>query len=76
MEMIADMANSLWLERLNRARLDDPARRFLAGGELFEDACQITLAGIRAQHKEWSEHAVMKELTRRLKLAENLEQSQ
>ena len=35
--------------KLAQAMRMTPAERFFAGAELFEQACDITLAGIRAQ---------------------------
>jgi hypothetical protein len=36
-----------------------------AGGELFENACRISLAGIVRQHPDWDEAFVQAELRHR-----------
>lgn len=68
--MIEQISNTLDKERLQRACSQSPADRFLAGGELFEDACEITKAGIRNAHPGWSEPRVLEELKHRLALPE------
>ena len=55
--------------KLAQARRMTPAERFFAGAELFEEACQITLAGIRAQYPGRSEDSHRSELKRLLKLS-------
>ena len=56
--------------KLEQAKRMTPAERFFAGAELFEDACQITLAGIRAQYPDRTEEEHLEELKRLLKLSE------
>ena len=41
-------------EDLEQARRMTPAQKLWAGGELFDDACRWTLAGIRNQHPEFT----------------------
>ena len=55
--------------KLAQAMRMTPAERFFAGAELFEEACQITLAGIRAQYPEESDDFCLSELKRLLKLS-------
>jgi len=37
--------------------------------ELFDDACEVTLPGIRADHPGWSDDECLNELRRLMKLA-------
>jgi hypothetical protein len=55
--------------KLAQAKRMTPAERFFAGAELFEEACQITLAGIRAQYPDRSDDFHRKELKQLLKLS-------
>lgn len=55
--------------KLAQAMRMTPAERFFAGAELFEEACQITLAGIRAQYPGESDDFCLSELKRLLKLS-------
>jgi hypothetical protein len=48
----------------------DPAEKFLAGAELFEEASEWSLAGIAARHPEMSAEERMKELKRILRVAD------
>ncbi len=66
--MIEQISNTLDKERLQRACSQSPADRFLAGGELFEEACEISKAGIRNAHPGWSEQHVLEELRCQLAL--------
>lgn len=47
--------------------------KLLAGSELFDDACEITKGGIRADHPEFTEEQALEELRRRLRLRERRE---
>ena len=42
------------------------SQKLRAGGDLFDEACRWTLAGIRAQHPGISDEAALAELRRRL----------
>jgi hypothetical protein len=53
-------------EDLEQARKMTPWQKFRAGGDLFDDACRWTLAGIRNQHPEFTPEQAMDELRRRL----------
>ena len=55
--------------KLAQAMRMTPAERFFAGAELFEQACDITLAGIRAQYPDQSDGFHLTELKRLLKLS-------
>lgn len=54
--------------KLVQARRMSNAEKFLAGGELFEEACQWTLSGIRNQFPEYDKEQREAELKRRLKM--------
>lgn len=54
------------VEQARRMSLQEKLR---AGAELFEDACKVTLRGIRMQHPDWDERACLAELKRRVALA-------
>ena len=55
--------------KLAQARRMTPAERFFAGVELFEQACEITLAGIRAQYPDQTDDFHRMELKRLLNLS-------
>jgi hypothetical protein len=67
------LIDELYREEVLEARKMSPEQKFLAGEELFEYACSITLAGIRSQNPEFSEQDCRRELKRRLELGERLE---
>jgi hypothetical protein len=69
---IADDARFALLAKVRQARMMSGEEKFLAGFELFEEACAWNLAGIAAQHPEASESEKREELQRRLKLADRL----
>jgi hypothetical protein len=67
------LIDQLYREEVLKAREMAPEEKFLAGEELFEYACSITLAGIKSQNPEFSEEDCRRELERRLKLQERME---
>jgi len=67
-ELIADIDR----EKIERARRMPLGEKFLAGAELFEQACEITKQGIRNQHPHFDEDAVLAELRRRIALGTEL----
>lgn len=71
-DRIAEDARFALLAKVRQARMMSARAKFLAGSELFEEACAWNLAGIAAQHPGVSESEKRKELQRRLKLAERL----
>ena len=60
-------------EDLEQARNMTPSQKLRAGGDLFDDACRWTLAGIRHQHPSFTPEQALDELRRRLDLAEAME---
>ena len=69
----AALADEIYRERVVRARKTPPEDKFLAGEELFEYACWITLAGIRHQNPEFTHEDCRRELDRRLELRKRME---
>ena len=55
--------------KLAQAKRMTPTERFFAGAELFEEACQITLAGIRAQYPDRTPEEHREELHLRIRMA-------
>jgi hypothetical protein len=70
---IQRLANELYRERVIEARAMPPEEKLLAGEELFEYACSITLAGIRNQFPGISEEECLRILEERLELRERME---
>lgn len=58
---------------LEQARRMTGSQKLRAGGDLFDDACRWTLAGIRAQNHGITEAAALEELRRRIRVAEEME---
>ena len=67
-EQIKAEARACDLRKLEQAKRMTPTERFLAGTELFEEACQITLAGIRADFPDRDSEFHLEELRRLLTL--------
>ena len=70
---IERLAQELYCERVLAARRMPPEEKLLAGEELFEYACAVTLAGIRNQFPEACEVDCRKILAERLALRERME---
>ena len=73
MEPTPELLAQLEREDLEQARRMTPEQRMLAGAELFDYACQITKAGIRADHPDADDAAVLRILRERLELARRIE---
>jgi hypothetical protein len=73
MEPTDELIEQLHREDLEQARRMTPEQKLLAGAELFDYACEITKAGIRAQHPDADEETVLKLLRDRLEMAEKIE---
>jgi hypothetical protein len=58
------------LAKVRQARRMSPEMKFRAGSELFEEACRWSLAGISDQLPHLDEAGKMKELRRRLAIAQ------
>src|SRR5690242_4516719 len=69
------LIDELYREEVLDARRMSPTDKILAGQQLFESACRITLAGIRNQNPEASEEQCLEMLRQRLELQGRLEES-
>ena len=69
------LIDELFREELLEARAMSPEEKVLAGQQLFEAACRITLAGIRNQNPGASEEHCRELLRQRLKLQRRLEET-
>lgn len=69
-EEIASDARFADLAKVRQARRLSPEMKFRAGSDLFEEACQWTLAGIAARFPEATESERREKLRRYLKLAD------
>jgi hypothetical protein len=74
-DQISRLADGLYRERVLEARAMAPEDKLLAGEELFEYACSITLAGIRNQFPEATEAECRRVLEARLELRERMERT-
>lgn len=61
-ELIAQLDD----EDLEQARRMTGEQKLRAGGDLFDEACRWTRAGIRNEHPTWTDEQVHAELGRRL----------
>jgi hypothetical protein len=73
MQPMPESIKQLRREGIEDARKMGVAQKLAAGGELFDYACTISLAGIRSQHPGISEADAMNELRRRLAIGRKLE---
>lgn len=60
-------------EDVELARAMTMAQKFRAGGDLFDEACRWTMAGIQRDYPHYSEIQVLEELRRRLEVARQTE---
>jgi len=74
MDGIAELVARIDREKVGRARQMSAAEKFLAGAELFEEACAVTMQGIRNEHPGIGEEEALVELKRRLALGARLEE--
>lgn len=68
------MADSMYVERVLRARRMKPEDKLSAGIKLFEYACEITRLGIRRQFPDADAKRVQQILLERLALRRRLEE--
>ena len=71
---IKQLADAIYRDRVLRARATPPAQKLLAGAQLFDYACRISMDGIRNQYPNATEEAVREHLARRVALGRRLEQ--
>jgi hypothetical protein len=73
MESIKELADDIYRERVLRARQTSPDEKFFGGARLFDRACRVMVAGIRAQFPDADDEKVDEILTQRLDLVRRLE---
>jgi hypothetical protein len=73
MEPTKELLESLYRERVLRARRMSPQDKLLAGARLFDYACRVTAAGIRSQHPDADDAKVLELLRQRLAWARRRE---
>ena len=66
MEPTAELLSQLEEEDQAQARRMTGSQKLRAGGDMFDEACRWTLAGIRQQYPGISEEKAMAELRRRM----------
>jgi hypothetical protein len=71
MEPSRSLIEELEAEDVEDARRQTFAQKFMAGAELFDYAEQVSKAGIRMQHPEFTEEQVRDEFARRLSIGED-----
>lgn len=64
MEQIRQDAADCDARKVEQAKRMSSRDRFFAGAELFDDACLVSLAGLKASHPDWSERALRAEMKR------------
>lgn len=69
------LIDELYREELREARAMSSEEKFLAGQQLFEGACRVTLAGIRHQNPGASEEQCWEILRQRLVYQRKLEET-
>ncbi|MFQ5490803.1 MAG: hypothetical protein ACE5GE_08795 [Phycisphaerae bacterium] len=72
-EPTPELIDQLYREEVLAARQMSPDEKLLAGPELFDFACDVTLDGIRAQHPDADDQQVREILRQRLALGMKLE---
>lgn len=75
MEPTRELIDAIYRDRVLRARRRDPAEKVRDGPCLFDEACERSRAGIRAQHPDADEVRVQELFRRRLAILELLERS-
>jgi hypothetical protein len=73
MSGIRELAAKLHAEDMEQARRMTGSQKLRAGGDLFDEACRWTLAGIRAERPGITEEEALKELRRRVQEGEKAE---
>lgn len=66
MQPTHELIDDIYRSRVLRARAAPPEQKLLAGLRLFEDACRMTIAGIRHQFPEADSERIRQILVERL----------
>jgi hypothetical protein len=75
MEPTQELADSIYRDRVLRARQMSPEEKLLAGPRLFARACRLMADGIRNEFPDADEPRVQEILCARLALLRRLEES-
>ncbi len=70
-----ELIDELFRDKVRAARRMSPEEKLLAGPQLFDYTCKITMSGIRVQHPNADERRVRELLRERLALAQRLERA-
>ena len=71
-ESIRRLADEIFREKVLRARRMSFADKFRAGGDLFDEMREISLAGIRYQHPDADEATVRQIFAERMRIVRRL----
>jgi hypothetical protein len=75
MEPSKELIDSIYREKVLRARATAPEEKLLAGAQLFDMACRTMRDGIRHDYPDADDERVEQILRERLDLLERLERS-
>jgi hypothetical protein len=75
MEPTPELIDSIYIEKVRRARVTPIERKLVAGPRLFAYACEASRAGIRAQNPNATSEQVEQLLRSRLRLHQRLEEA-
>lgn len=73
MQPTKELIDSIYREKVDRARRRSAAEKFADGLELFDFSCRLMADGIRMQHPEADEAEVRRLMTKRFEIARRLE---
>jgi hypothetical protein len=73
MEPTRSAIEQLWREEIEEARRMPLRRKLELGGELFDSACEVALAAIKAENPGITQAAALDLLRQRLELSRKLE---
>lgn len=73
MEPTQELVDALYRDKVESARRMKPEDKLIAGARLFDFACSVTMAGIRAQHPDADDQQVLEILRQRLAFARKIE---
>lgn len=73
MQPTKELVDSIYREKVLRARRRAPESKLIDGPEIFEYACEVARAGIRAQNPVATDDEIERLLRRRIRIGEQLE---
>ena len=74
MDPTPELVQRLYQNKVEAARRMSFAQKFMAGAELFDFACSVSLSGIRSQNPAFTEEQVQAELRRRIEIGRRIEE--